>query len=209
MCHRPEKCVHVSGRYVACLVVVIVLTAGCSTSALPAEQPVRNATLSLSDYERTGAASPVETRTFWDRSKSWEDPGNRTATITSRANAYRNTSGAEAVVVYTTPTKRYVGADRIRSLSAPDMARLATGATEAPTAPLGNDTGRSYRGSLLGEEVTVRTVIDDTGTTTGHVAHVVRDDVIVIVVVGGEADRATVERVLDAVTLFEGLSTDG
>jgi hypothetical protein len=89
------------------------------------------------------------------------------------------------------------------------MAGLATGSTEVPTPPLGNDTGRSYRGSLLGEEVTVRMVIDDTGTTTSHVAHVVRDDVIIIVVVSGEADRATVERVLNGVTLFQGLSTDG
>lgn len=209
MCDRPDARVRVSERYVASLLVVLALTAGCSTTALPTEEPVRNATLSSSGYERAGAAAPVETRLFWDRSKSWEDPGNRTAAITSRANTYRNASGADRVVVYTTPTKRYVGDDRIRSLSAPNMTALAVRSVEIPGASFGNDSGPSYRASLLDEEVTVRTVTDDDGTTTGHVAHVVRDDVIVIVVVTGDADRATVERVLGGVTLFRRGTADG
>jgi hypothetical protein len=198
----------VSSRYVACLLGVLLLTAGCSTTALPTDEPARNATLSLSGYERTGTASPVETRTFWDRSKSWEDPGNRTAAITSRANTYRNASGGDAVVVYTTPTKRYVGDDRVRSLSAPNMTALATRAVESPAFSPDGEAGPGYPASLLDEAVTVRTVTDGNGTTTAHVAHVVRDDVTVVVVVTGDADRATVERVLAGVTLFQRFTTE-
>ena len=51
-----------SGRYVAWLVVVIALTAGCSATGQPADEPKSNAT--LSGYEHTGSASSVEKRVF-------------------------------------------------------------------------------------------------------------------------------------------------
>lgn len=187
-------------RYAIWLVFVLALTAGCSASGQPADEPRRNASLSLPEYERTGAATSVETRVFWDRSKSWEDPGNRTGEITSHALAYRNSSGTDTVVVYTTPRKRYVGTDSVRSLPAPEMADLATRSVETP--PLGDATGRSYRASLFGENVTVRTVTDAANGTTGHVTHIVGDDAIVVVVVVGDVDRTTVERVLEGVTLY-------
>jgi len=189
----------------AAWLVVLLLAAGCSTTAQPPDAAASNATLSLSGYEDAGNASAVERRTFWDRSKSWEDPGNRTARVASRTHAYRNTSGADSVVVYTTPARRYVGEDRIRSLSALALAELATRSVGAP--PLGNASGPTYRASLLDDDVTVRTVTDG-GETTAHVARVVRDDVIVVVVVAG-ADRATVERVLGGVTLSRGLGASG
>jgi hypothetical protein len=196
----------VSRRYVA-LVVVVALAAGCSATAQPTDEPRRNATLSLQSYEQTGEASPVETRVFWDRSKNWEDPGNRNVTVTSRAHAYRNLSGTDTVVVYTTPKKRYAESDSLRSLPAPDLAELATRSVEVP--PLGNDSGPTYRASLLEENVTVRTVTDTSGNTTGHVARVARSDAIVVVVVADGADRRTVERVLDGVTLDASFAAEG
>ena len=82
-----------SGRYAAWLVLVIVLAAGCSATGQPADEPERNATLSLSGYEHTGSASSVEKRVFYDRSKSWENPGNQTVIATSYASTYSNASG--------------------------------------------------------------------------------------------------------------------
>lgn len=188
-----------SRRYAVWLVVAIALTAGCSASVQSAEKPTRNATLSLPEYEHTGGASSVETRVFWDRSKSWEDPGNRSAPVTSRTYTYRNSSGTDTVVVYTTPNKRYVGPDRVRSLPAPDLADLATRSVEVR--PSGTISGSSYRTTLLGTEATVRTVTHAEHNTTDYVAQGTRDDAIVVVVVVGGADRATVERVLDGVSL--------
>jgi hypothetical protein len=187
----------VSRRYVAC-VAVLVLAAGCTTAALPTETPARNATLSLPEFERTDDATVVETRVFWDRSKSWEDPGNRSVNVTSRVRAYRD-AGDTSVVVYTTPRKQYVGDDRVRALSAPALADLAT--RSVGVGPLGDGSGPTFDASLLGRNATVRTVVDADGTTTGHVARVTRDGVVVVVVVAGGADRRTVERVLDGVAL--------
>ncbi len=203
---RPRERVSVS-RLHSALLLVLLLTAGCSATAQPPDAPTRNATLSLSGYEQAGGASSIERRTFWDRSKSWEDPGNRTARVASRSYTYRNRSGADSVVVYTIPTKRYVGFDRVRTLSAPALADRVTQSAEVP--PLGNDTGPTYRASLLDENVTVRTVVDAGGNITGHVARVVRDDVTVVVVLMGDADRRTVRRVLRGVTLDGRLVTDG
>lgn len=188
-----------SGRYAAWLVVVIALTAGCSATGQPADEPKRNATLSLSGYEHTGGASSIERRVFYDRSRSWENPGNRTVVATSRASTYSNASGTDTAVVYTTLNRPYVGSDRVRSLPAPDMADLATRPVE--TRPLGNASGSSYRAVLLDEEATVRTVTRAGDETTAHVAHVTRDDAIVVVVVVGDVDRSTAERVLGGVTL--------
>lgn len=61
---------------------------------------------------------------------------------------------------------------------------------------------RGHRSSLLDEGVTVQTITHEPNDTTGHVAHATRDDAIVVVVVVGEADRSTVERVLGGVTLY-------
>lgn len=188
-----------SGRYAAWLIVVVALTAGCSATGQPADEPKRNATLSLSDYEHAGGASSVERRVFYDRSKSWENPGNRTVMATSQVSTYSNASGTDTAVVYTTLNRPYVGSYRVRSLPAPDMADLATRPVE--TRPLGNASGSSYRAVLLNEEVTVRTVTPAVDETTAHVAHVTRDDAIVVVVVVGDVDRSTVERVLGGVTL--------
>ena len=184
--------------------VVLVLAAGCSATAGAPDAPARNATLALDGYDQVEAAADVEGRTFWDRSKSWEDPGNRTAAVASRTHVYRNGSGGEAVAVYTVPTRRYVGDDRLRSLSAPALADAATRSVGLRVP--GNDTGPTYDASLLDETTTVRTVTDG-GSATGHVARVVGDDVTVVVVVTG-ADRATVERVLGGVTL-QGVGPDG
>jgi len=192
-------------RYVA-LVVIIALTAECSVTAQPTDEPRRNATLSLSSYEQIGAAAPVETRVFWDRSKNWEDPGYRNVTIISRTHTYRNLSGTDTAVVYTTPRKRYAESDRVRSLSASNLTDLATRSVEVP--PLGNNSGPTYRGSLLDRNVTVRTITDTGGNATGYVTRVARDDVVVVVVVAGEADRPTVQRILDGVTLSGGFAVD-
>lgn len=191
-------------RYVA-LVVVIALTAGCSVTAQPTDEPRRNATLSLPSYEQVDEAAPVETRAFWDRSENWEDPGYRNVTVTSRARAYRNLSGTDTVVVYTTPKKRYAESDRVRSLSAPDLTDLATRSVDVP--PLGDNSGPTDRGSLLDENVTVRTITDPGGNATGYVTRVARDDAVVVVVVAGEVDGPTVQRVLDGVTL-SGVAAD-
>jgi hypothetical protein len=192
-------------RYVA-LVVVIALAAGCSATAQPTDEPRRNATLSLESYEQASEAAPVETRVFWDRSKNWEDPGHRNVTVTSHAREYHNLSGTDTVVVYTTPKKRYAESDSVRSLPAPDLADLATRSVGVP--PIGNNSGSAYRASLLAQNVTVRTVTDDAGDATGYVARTVREDAIVVVVVAGEAEKPTVERVLDGVTLYEGFTTE-
>jgi hypothetical protein len=87
----------------------------------------------------------------------------------------------------------------VRSLSAPELADLATGAVDVSLT--GNNSGPTYNASLLDTGVTVRTVTDAGSTTTAHVARVARDDVIVVVAVAGGADRTTVERVLGGVTL--------
>lgn len=186
---------HVWSRLLA--VLVIVALAGCGATA-QVDAPARNATLSVPNYERMGAVSSVETRVFWDRSKSWEDPGNRTGQVASRTDAYRNASGADTVVIYTTPKKPYVGDDRILSLSALETAALATESVGVEIR--GSAEGSSYRASLLETEVMVRTLTDPEGTTTEHVVRVARRGVVVVVVVSG-ADRSTVERVLDGVAL--------
>jgi hypothetical protein len=180
-------------------VLVIALAAGCSATAQSAETPSKNATLSLSNYEHEGAASSDEVRSFWDRSKSWEDPGNRSARITSHTHTYRSLNDTNTVAVYTIPRKKYVGSDSVRSLSAPELADLITGSVDMSLP--GNESGPTYRASLLDKDVTVRTVTDAGGNATGHVARVPRDDVIVAVRVAGGADRTTVRRVLDSVSL--------
>jgi hypothetical protein len=187
------------------VVVLLVLTAGCGTTVTPTDEPERNAT--LSGYEPTATVSPVETRAFWDRSSNWEDPDVRNATITSRTHVYRNLSGADAAVVYTTPTKPYVQSDRPRSMSAVELADLATRAVAIPQ--LGTDSRRAYSGSLLDREVTVRALADSDGTATGYVAHVATGDAVVVVVVVGDVDRSTVGRVLDGVTLDGGVAAEG
>lgn len=188
-----------SRRYVAWLIVLVALTAGCSATGQPADETERNATLSLPGYEQTGDASPVETRFFWDRSKSWENPGNRSVTVTSHAATYSNLSGTDTAVVYTTLNKPYVGSDRLRSLPAPDLADLATRSVE--TRPIGNTSDSSYRATLFDNEVTVRTVTDAGNDTTVHVAQGTRGDALVVVVVAGDVERSTVDRVLGSVTL--------
>jgi hypothetical protein len=177
--------------------VVLVALAGCGASAGPVE-PADSATLSVSGYERTERVTSNGTRVFWDRSKSWEDPGNRTVTVTSHTETYRNASGDDAVVVHTLPKKPYVGADRVRAFSGTELAALATG--PVAVRPRGVAEGATYRASLLGTEVTVRTLTDEDGTVTEHVARVAQRGVIVVVVVSG-ADRPTAERALDGVTL--------
>ena len=182
--------------------VLVVLTAGCGTTAYPTDEPVRNATLSGS--EPAAGASPVETRAFWDRSSNWEDPRVRNATVTSRTHVYRNVSGADGVVVYTTPKKPYVKADRPRSMSPVELAALATRSVETPSP--GTDSRQVFTGTLLDREVPVRALTDGDGPTTGYVAHVANSDAVVVVVVTGDADRRTVERVLGNVTLNSGVA---
>ena len=65
----------------AAVAVLLVLTAGCGTTAQPTDEPVRNAT--LSGDEPTADASPVAIRAFWDRTSNWEDPDVRNVTVTS------------------------------------------------------------------------------------------------------------------------------
>ena len=180
--------------------LIIALTAGCSATAQSAETPSRNRTLSLPNYEYAGSASSEENRVFWDRSKSWEDPGNRSARIVSYTHTYRNLNDTDTVAVYTIPRKKYVGSDSVRSLSAPELADLATGLVDVRLP--GNESGPTYRASLLDRDVTVRTITDAGGNATGHVTRVIRDDVIVAVAVAGEANRTTVERVLGNVSLY-------
>ena len=180
--------------------VLIALTAGCGTTAQLTDTSTRNATLPLSAYERTAEASPVDTRLFWDRSENWEDPGNRNVTVTSRAYAYRNASGADAVVVYTTPKKPYAGDDKVRSMSPAALAELATGSVRTP--PLGTDSDPAYRAALLERTVTVHELTRADGDGTAHVASTSRDDAYVVVVVTGGAERSTVERILGGVTRY-------
>lgn len=181
---------------------LLVVTAGCGTTAQLTDEPRRNATLS-SGYGSTANVSPVETRAFWDRSSTWEDPRVRNVTVTSRTNAYRNLSGADAAVVYTTPKKPYVKADRPRSMSPAELADLATRSVDV--APVGSESRRAYPASLLDGNVTVQALVDADGTTTGYVAHATTSDAVVVVVVVGDADRATVERVLGRVTMYGGI----
>ena len=183
--------------------VLVVLTAGCGTTAYPTHEPEQNAT--LSGYDPGSGASPVETRAFWDRSSNWEDPDVRNATVTSRAYTYRNVSGGEAVV-YTTPKRPYVESDRPRSMSPVELAALATRSVDTPSP--GTDSRQVFTGTLLDREAPVRAVTDGDGPTTGYVAHVVTSDavVVVVVVVTGDADRRTVERVLGNVTLNSGVA---
>lgn len=188
------------------IVIGLVLVAGCSAGAPPTDEPTRNATLSLSGYERTADASPVDTRLFWDRTSNWEDPENRSVNVTSRVRTYRNLSGADTVVVYTTPEKPYVGADRIRPMSAAERARMATRSAEFPR--FGNDTDRTYTASVLDRERTVQVLADPEGAATTHVTHVSRRDAVVVVVIDG-ADRSTVERVLGSVSFRDGTARTG
>jgi len=188
-------------------VVLLVLTAGCGTTAQLTDEPARNATLSLSGYERTADAAPVETRAFWDRSSTWEDPRVRNVTVTSRTHTYRNVTGADAVVVYTTPKKPYVKADRPRSMSPVELAGLATRSVDTP--PLGTDSREAYPASLLDTNVTVRALTGADGTPTGHVAHATTSDAVIVVVVVGDADRRTVGRVLGRVTMYGGFGAEG
>lgn len=185
---------------------LLVLTAGCGTTAHQTDAPVQNATLSVSGYERTADASPVETRAFWDRTSNWEDPGVRNVTVTSRTRTYHNLSGAGTVVVYTTPKKPYVEADRPRSMSPVELAVLAT----RPVAvdPAGTDSRPGHTASLLDRSVTVHELTDTDGTTTGHVASVATSDAVVVVVIGADADDRTVDHVLDGVTLYGAVETD-
>ncbi len=183
-----------------CLVLVIILTAGCGATAQSSERPSKNATLSLPDYNATEEASSDEMRVFWDRSKSWEDPGNRSAMIASHTHAYHNPNNTHPVAVYTIPKKKYVGSHSVRSLSAPALAGLATESVDVRLP--GNESGPTYSASLLDKSVTVRTVTGAGENATGHVTQVIRDDVIVVVAVAGGADRATVRRVLGGVSLY-------
>jgi hypothetical protein len=195
-----------------CLVVavaLVALTAGCTAGAdRPVQTPERNATLSLSGYERTHTVSTVETRGVWDRSKNWEDPGERNMSIHSRAHAYRapGDTDSPSVVVYTTPNVRYTGADRLSSMSPADLAALAT--TPVGDAPAGTARNGSHTARLLGDRVSVRTLVDPSGTPTAHVATATDPGVAVIVVVSGEADRATIDRILEGVTLSERVASD-
>jgi len=183
-------------------VVLLVLTAGCGTTAELTDEPGLNATLSASGYERTADESPVETRAFWDRTSNWEDPDVRNLTVTSRTRAYHNLSGADTVVVYTTPKRPYVEADRPRSMSPVELAALATRPVEI--GPVGTDSRPSHTASLLDRNVTVHALTDTDGTTTEHVASVATGDAVVVVVVVGDADRRTVDRALGGVTLSGG-----
>lgn len=192
-----------------CLVVVVALvalTAGCTAGAdRPVQTPERNATLSLSGYEQTRVVSTVETRGVWDRSKNWEDPGERNMSIHSRAHAYRAPGDTDpaSVVVYTTPNLRYTGADRLSSMSPADLAALATG--PVGDAPTGTARNGSHTARLLGDRVSVRTLVDASGDPTAHVATATDPGVAVVVVVSGETDRATLDRVLEGVTLPAGV----
>jgi hypothetical protein len=180
-------------------VLIIALVAGCSATAQSPETPSRNGTLSLPNYEHAGSASSEENRVFWDRSKSWEDPGNRSAMIASHTHTYRNLNDTDTVAIYTIPRKKYVGSDSVRSLSAPELGDLITGSVDVGLP--GSESGPTYRASLLDRDVTVWTVTDAGGNATGHVTRVTRDNVIVAVAVAGGANRTTVERVLGNVSL--------
>lgn len=193
-------------RYVVFVIVVVALTSGCTVNTQSTIEPTSNATLSLSGYERTGGASSVENRTFWDRSKTWENPGNQTAVVTSRANAYRSSNSTDTVIVFTTPKKKYVGADSVRSLSAPDLASLATRGVKTPS--LGNHSGPTFQSSLFDRQVSVWTLTDPGDDTTGYVTRVVHKETIVVVVVAGGADRATVELVLGGVVPYNSSRVD-
>jgi hypothetical protein len=176
--------------------VGLCLVAGCAatTAGLTVDPPDRNASLATSTYEPVGTASPAETRRVWDRSKSWEDPGVRNATVVSHALAYRYDD--TRVVVYTTPAEPYADPDRIRTYAPAELATLAGGSVGV--VPDGGSTG-GYPGTLLGENVTVGTLVDG-DRPTAHVARVDQAGAIVVVVVTG-ADRAETDRVLSAVTL--------
>lgn len=191
----------------AVAVVLLVLTAGCGTTAQETDEPVRNATLSVSGYDPIADASPVETRAFWDRTSNWEDPDVRNVTVTSRTRTYHNLSGADTVVVYTTPKRPYVQADRPRSMSPVELAALATRPVDVD--PAGTDSRPGHTASLLDRNVTVHTLTDVDGITTGYVASVATSDAVVVVVVDGDADSRTVDRVLGGVTLSDGVETDG
>ena len=184
---------------------LLVLAAGCGASAQPTDEPVRNAT--LSGHEPTADASPVETRAFWDRTSNWEDPRTRNATITSRTRTYHDVGGADAVIVYTTPKKPYVRADRPRSMSPAELAALATRSADVPE--VGTDSRPAGPASLLGRNVTVHALSGAGGPAPGHVASTTTTDAVVVVVVIGDVEKRTVERVLGDVTMYGGFDTDG
>jgi hypothetical protein len=191
----------------AAVAVLLVLTAGCGTTAELTDTPSGNASLSVAGYEPIADTSPVETRAFWDRSSTWEDPRVRNVTVTSRTRTYHNASGADTVVVYTTPKKPYVKADRPRSMSPAELAALATRSVDLPA--LGPDSRPTRDASLLDRNVTVHTLSTSDGTPTGHVASVATSDAVVVVVVLGDVDAGTLERVLAGVTLYGGFEGDG
>ncbi len=184
---------------------LLVLAAGCGATAQPTDEPVRNAT--LSGHDPAADASPVETRAFWDRTSNWEDPRTRNATITSRTRTYHDVHGADAVVVYTTPKKPYVRADRPRSMSPAGLAALATRSADVP--PVGTDSRPAGTASLLGGNVTVHALSGAGGADPGRVASTTTNDAVVVVVVIGDADPQTVERVVGGVTMYGGFDTDG
>jgi len=185
------------------LVAVLALTAGCAANAEPSEfAPERNATLGLSSYEQVSVTSPSTTRQIVDRSESWEDPGKRPVTVVSRATTYRNATGEVAVVVYTTPAKTYAPPDRLRPLSAGELAALATRSTD--TGVTGNASGDRFGATLLDREVTVHRLDGPDGQPAAHVAHRIGEDVVVVVVVTGGADEAAVRSVVESVRLPAG-----
>lgn len=184
---------------------LLVLAAGCGASAQPTDEPVRNAT--LSGHEPMADASPVETRAFWDRTSNWEDPRTRNATITSRTRTYNDVGGADAVVVYTTPKKPYVRADRPRSMSPAELAALATRSTDVPE--VGTDSRPADTASLLGRNVTVHALSSAGGADPAHVASTTTNDAVVVVVVTGDVGPRTVERVLGGVTMYGGFEAAG
>lgn len=187
------------------MVVGLVLLAGCGTTVQETDKPTRNATMSLSGYERTADVSPVEMRMFWDRTSNWEDPQNRSVRVSSRARTYDNVSGADTVVVYTTPEKTYAGEYRIQAMSPADRARMATESVEFPS--FGNETQRNYTASILDRERTVRVLPGAAGTPV-HVTHTARNDAVVVVVISG-ANRSTVERALGSVSFRGGTASAG
>lgn len=173
----------------------LVFTAGCAATTQLTDEPTRNATLSGASL--IDDASPVTTRAFWDRSSNWEDPRPRNATITSRTRTYDDGRGTDAVVVYTTPKKPYVKADRPRSMSPPQRARLATAAADVPA--VGANSRPVATASLLGQRVTVHALSGPAAPGAAAVASVATSDAVIIVVVFGTTDIETVRRVLTAV----------
>ncbi len=132
--------------------------------------------------------------------------GRSASTAETPSGAGSDGTPAGTVVVYTTPAEPYVGADNPRGLSAVDLAALATRSVDV--APPGTASEGEYAASLLNRSATVDRVVDAEGETAGHVARVVDDETFVVVVVVGDVDEASVERILAGVTI-EPTSRDG